>query len=202
MKRKTTARRIGRPRSFDADQALDRALEVFRQKGYEGASLTDLTSAMGIERPSLYAAFGDKESLFRRALDRYSERALCYITEALREKRARTAIERLLRGSVASLTDSRSPKGCLTVQGALACTESSEAIREELICRREQGEAAIRRRLQRAKREGDLRANSNPADLARYFATVMQGMSVQAAGGASRRDLEHIVDAAMTAWPE
>ena len=202
MKAKKLARRVGRPRSFDSDKALDRALEVFREKGYEGASLTDLTKAMGIERPSLYAAFGDKESLFRHALDRYWQGAVCHMNEALSEKRARAAIERLLRGTVAAQTDPRNPKGCLTVQGALACTESSEAIREELICRREQGEAAVRQRLQRAKKEGDLPADCNPADLARYFATVMQGISVQTASGASRRELEHVVDVAMKAWPE
>ena len=202
MKRKTAARRIGRPRSFDANQALDRALEVFRRKGYEGASLNDLTHAMGIERPSLYAAFGDKENLFRQALDRYSEQALGYINEALSEKRARTAIERLLRGTAALQTDPRGPKGCLTVQGALACKKESAPIREELICRREQGEAVIRQRLQRAKRERDLPADSNPADLARYFATVLQGMSVQAASGVNRRELERVVDAALKAWPE
>src|SRR5579872_5952299 len=143
MKAKKLARPVGRPRSFDAEQALDRALEVFWQKGYEGASLTNLTKAMGIERPSLYAAFGDKESLFRQALDRYSERALGYTSEALSEKRARIAIERLLRETVALQTDPRNPKGCLMVQGALACSESSHAIREELIGRREQGETAI-----------------------------------------------------------
>jgi len=201
MKASNPTRHVGRPRSFDADQALDRALQVFRQKGYEAASLTDLTRAMGIERPSLYAAFEDKETLFRKALDRYCEQMLGFLSQALSEKRARSAIERMLREAAEYQTNPRNPKGCLTVQGALACTQESEPIRKELICRRQQGEAAIRQRLQRAKREGDLPVDCNPTDLARYFATVMQGISVQAASGASHRELERVVDAALKAWP-
>src|SRR5215468_4308100 len=154
MKVKKATRPKGRPRSFDTGEALDSALEVFWRKGYEGASLSDLTRAMGINRPSLYAAFGDKEALFRKSLDRYTSGPGAYGTEALNEPTARAAIERLLRCAADSLTDPHHPRGCLMVQGALSCGEEAESVRQELIARREQGETAIRRRLQRAKAEG------------------------------------------------
>jgi AcrR family transcriptional regulator len=191
----------GRPREFNADKALSCALTVFQRKGYEGASLPDLTRAMGINRPSLYAAFGNKESLFRKALDRYSDsRAACF-RQALSAPTVRASIEQLLRGIVGALTDPKSPPGCLIVHGALACGKESDPIRKELISRRLAGETAIRRRLQRAKSEGDLPKNANPADLARYFATVLHGLSVQAASGAKRADLLKVVQTALRAFP-
>src|SRR4030081_1680148 len=111
----------GRPRSFDTEKALDRALQVFWRKGYEGTSLPDLTEAMGINRPSLYAAFGNKEGLFRKALDRYAERSGGLMCEAMKEPSARAAAERLLRATADALTDPRNPRGCLAVQAALSC---------------------------------------------------------------------------------
>jgi AcrR family transcriptional regulator len=201
MKAKKQPGPAGRPRSFDLDQALDRALQVFWRKGYEGTSLVDLTGAMGINRPSLYAAFGDKESLFRKALDRYDEGPASYVREALKEATARGVVETLLRKTVDSLSDPRNPHGCLNVQGALACGAAAEPIRRELTSRRAAGEAAIRRRLRRAKAEGDLAPDADPADLARYIATVLQGLSVQAAGGANRAQLLRVIQTAMQAWP-
>lgn len=202
MKPKPSAARMGRPRSFDPDKALDRALQVFWQKGYEGASLSDLTRAMGINRPSLYAAFGDKEALFRRALDRYAQGPAAFVHEALQEPTARRVAERLLRTSADLLSGGNHPSGCLLVQGALACGEASKAVQQELAAQRRNGEAAIRRRLQRAKAEGDLPAGSDPTDLARFLSTVMQGMSVQAAGGAGRAELQRVADTAIRAWPK
>ena len=201
MRDKSPVRPPGRPRSFDPEKALDCALQVFRQKGYEGASLSDLTEAMGINRPSLYAAFGDKESLFRKALDRYSNTAMEYLHETLTEKTARGFVERLLRSAAEQLTDPHSPPGCLTITGALACKDESQSIRKELICRREQTERCISVRLKQAKKAGELPADSKPADLARYFATVLQGMAVQASGGASRAELHRVADLALNAWP-
>ena len=191
----------GRPRAFDIDEALDRALKVFWQKGYEGASLPDLTRAMGINRPSLYAAFGNKEALFRKAIDRYVAGPACHVSEALKEPTARAVVERLLRGSIDLVTDSRNPCGCFMVQSALACGDTADVLRQELVKRRAAGEAAFRERFERAISEGDLPPDSDPADLARYVATLMHGMSVQAAGGATRDELLRVAEMAIRAWP-
>ena len=201
MRPKKTRRPAGRPRSFDMDRALDCALQVFWRKGYEGASLSDLTEAMGINRPSLYAAFGDKEALFRKVLDRYAEGLTSYVREALNQPTARGAIEKLLRGSADRLSNPRNPPGCLNVQGALVCGNAAEGVRRELALRRAAGEGAIRQRLRRARAEGDLPPNANPADLARYVTTVLHGMSVQAAGGATRAELQRVAQTALQAWP-
>ena len=199
MERKKTTRARGRPRSFNTEKALDGALHVFWRKGYQGASLSDLTKAMGINRPSIYGAFGDKEALFRKALDRYMTAQGGYMQEALKQSTARAFVERLLFGSVESMCGSGNPSGCLLVQGALASGEEADPVRRELIWRRKAGETAIRRRLKRAKAEGDLPAGSDPATLARYLATVRQGMAVQAASGASRNDLRRVAETALRA---
>ena len=191
----------GRPRAFDVDRALDRALEVFWRKGYQGASLPDLTRAMGINRPSLYAAFGNKEALFRRAIDRYCEGTACHVQQALREPTARGVVERLLRGNVDLITDAGNPRGCFLVQGALACGDAAESVRRELARRRAEGEVALRGRFERAVAEGDLPGDADPADLARYVATLAHGLAVQAAGGAGRDELMRVAELALRAWP-
>jgi AcrR family transcriptional regulator len=187
----------GRPRSFDKQKALDAALQVFWRKGYEGASMTDLTSAMGIEKPSLYAAFGDKEQLFRRVLDHYQKGPGNLVLAALAESTARRAIERLLRESADAGADPGTPRGCLYVQGALACGHDSDCIRTELISRRAAGEALLRKRLQRARKEGDLPKSSDPAGLARYIMAVLHGMSVRSSAGASHKELRGIAEMAL-----
>lgn len=192
---------VGRPRTFDVDEALDRALRVFWQKGYEGASLSDLTRAMGINPPSLYAAFGNKEELFRRVVDRYVDGPAGYAREALMAPTARAVVERLLHGAADLRAEARHPPGCLLVQGALSCGDAADSMRRELISRRAAGEAALRRRFERATAEGDLPADADPADLARYVAAVIYGMAVLAAGGASREDLRRVAEVALAAWP-
>jgi AcrR family transcriptional regulator len=192
---------LGRPRAFDIDRALDRALRVFWEKGYEGTSLSDLTKAIGINRPSLYAAFGNKETLFRKALDRY-EKTVAFVLDAINEPTARRFAERLLHSAADMVTNPHNPPGCLTVRGALASGEEADPIRLELALRRSEGEASIRKRLDRAKREGALPPHASPADLARYLATVYQGMSVQAAGGATREQLRRVAKIALRAWPK
>jgi AcrR family transcriptional regulator len=187
----------GRPRSFDKQKALDAALQVFWRKGYEGASLTDLTSAMGIEKPSLYAAFGDKEQLFRHVLDHYQKGPANQILAALQEPTARQVIGRLMRESADAGADPDTPRGCLYVQGALACGNDADCVRQELISRRAAGEAALRKRLQRAKREGDLPRKADPAGLARYIMAVLHGMSVRSTAGASRKELRGIAETAL-----
>ncbi len=202
MKARKSSAGSGRPRSFDADKALDRALQVFWRKGYEGASLSDLTKAMRINRPSLYAAFGDKQALFRKVLDRYQEGPAGYMREALNEPTARAVMERLLRSAVEASTTPHNPRGCLMVQSALACGNEGEPIRRELIARRAAGEAAVRRRFARAKAEGDLPANASPADLARYVVAILHGMAVESASGATRTELRRIADMALRVLPK
>jgi AcrR family transcriptional regulator len=184
------------------DQALDRALEVFWRKGYEGTTICDLTAVMGINPPSLYAAFGNKEGLFRKALDRYGALRTAFWDEALNEPTARAVAETLLSGTAKFLCDPRHPKGCLAVHGALACDEETDCIRKELETRRAANQNAIRERLKRAKKDGDLPADADPAALARYLATVIEGMAVQAASGASRKELERVAATALRVFPE
>src|SRR4029077_5760158 len=156
MKLKTTQGQPGRPRSFDPDAALERAMHVFWAKGYEGASLSNLTRAMHINRPSLYAAFGNKEQLFRKVLDRYVNGPLAYFGKALAAPKAREVIEQILLGAADMASDPKLPAGCLMVQGALACGDSAGSVQKEVAARRAASEVALHRRLQRAKREGDL----------------------------------------------
>jgi AcrR family transcriptional regulator len=201
MKSKTSPAKVGRPRVFDPEVALERAMHVFWAKGYEGASLSDLTRAMRINRPSLYAAFGNKEQLFRKVLDRYEKGPFAYFQKALAAPRARDVVEQILRSSVDRADDPQIPAGCLLVQGALACGDAASSVRQEVVGRRAAGERALRSRLQRAKRDGDLPQSADPADLAHYVMTVLQGMAVQRAGGASRDQQLRVAQMALRTWP-
>ncbi|MPZ37428.1 MAG: TetR family transcriptional regulator [Rhizobiales bacterium] len=192
---------MGRPREFDVDQALDRALDVFWRNGYEGTSISDLTAAMRINPPSLYAAFGNKAGLYRKALDRYVERRTNFWNEALDAPTARGMVEHLLRESADFLTEECNPPGCMLVRGALSCSEAEEALQRELTERRTVGEVKLRERLERAKAERAMPEDLDPADYARYIMVVLQGMSVSAAGGATRKDLHKVADMALRAWP-
>jgi AcrR family transcriptional regulator len=191
---------MGRPRAFDMDQALDQALHVFWEKGYEGTSIADLTKAMGINPPSLYAAFGNKETLFKKVLNRYEARRDEIFEEAFAAPTARQAIGRLLESVAERLSGKDGPSGCLMVQAALCGSEECDSVRKDLAARRAQGEILIRKRLERGKKEGDLPKDADLVGLARYLATVMQGMAVQAAGGASRKELRAIANTALRAW--
>jgi len=202
MKSKTAPASLGRPRAFDADVVLERAMHVFWAKGYEGAALSDLTRAMRINRPSLYAAFGNKEHLFRKVLDRYASGPLAYFGKALAAAKVRDVVEEILLGAANMASDPRFPAGCLLVQGALACGDSAGRVQKETAARRAASEVALRRRLQRAKREGDLPRDADPAELARYVMTVLQGMAVQGADGASPDQLRRVAQVALRAWPK
>ena len=191
----------GRPREFCVDQALAAALRVFWSKGYEGASLTDLTDAMGITRPSLYAAFGNKEALFRKALDLYEHEKLAYMQQALEAPTARQVAERLLRGALANQTSCDEPKGCLGVISSVACGVEAESIRTEVIARRQSSHRALTARFERAKSEGDLPADADPAGLTSYLTAILQGMAVQAGAGATREELERLIDTSLSCWP-
>jgi AcrR family transcriptional regulator len=192
---------MGRPREFNVELALDRALEVFWRHGYEGASIVDLTTAMGINPPSLYAAFGNKAELFCKALNRYVERHSKHWDDALGAPTARAAVERLLRYSADFLTEKCNPRGCLIVRSSVSCNEAEDAVQKELTARRAQGEVRLRERFKHAQKDGEMPAALDPADYARYIMTVLEGMSVRAAAGATRKELHKIADMALLAWP-
>ena len=193
---------MGRARAFDADEALDKAMTVFWRKGYDGASLSDLTEAMGINRPSLYAAYGNKQQLFRKALERYGEGPSSYEREALAQPTAREVAEGLLRGAADVQTDPQTPAGCLATLGTTYCAEDSSPVGKILIESRLAGHAAIRERFERARADGDLPADADPKALTHYIGAVVCGMAVLAASGATRNELERVIRRTMRAWPQ
>lgn len=189
----------GRPREFDVEDALAAALRVFWEKGYDGASLTDLTQAMGITRPSLYAAFGNKEDLFRRALDLYESEKLAYIGNALSAPSAREVAKRLLEGTIQNIT-SECP-GCLGVITAVSCRSPESPIRDDIRARTHTVMDALVGRMQRAIDEGDFGVPVEAEGLTRYLIALVQGISVQAGAGASRQELEAVAEATLAVWP-
>jgi AcrR family transcriptional regulator len=194
-------RPTGRPRGFDVDEALERALWVFWEQGYEGASLATLTAAMGISTTSMYATFGNKEELFRKALDRYSEGPSAYLHRALEEPTALGVASEILAGTVATTTRADSPHGCLGVQGALATSTSGQGVRDLLVAWRDDTCSLLRDRFARAVDSGDLPAETDPKLLARLVTTVAYGLSVQAASGVDKDELRAIADLVLRQWP-
>ncbi|MEW2518448.1 TetR/AcrR family transcriptional regulator [Actinacidiphila alni] len=191
----------GRPRGFDADEALERAMLVFWRHGYEGASTAALTRAMGISTTSMYAAFGNKEELFRKVLDRYTEGPSAYMARAMAEPTALAVATAILTGTVRTTTRPAHPHGCLGVQGALSAGDAAQEVRDLLAAWRDSGYTSVRERFERAVADGDLPATTDPALLARYVTTIGYGIAVQAAGGVPRADLQELADAALLNWP-
>ncbi len=199
MKAKRKTR--GRPREFDTDKALDAALLLFWRHGYEGTSLAALTEAMGINVPSLYAAFGNKEELFKQVLDRYIQRPASYLPNSLKEPTARGVVEKLFRGAIDMVMSPRHPDGCLLVQGALASGPMGESVTQELSRRRAGPRRHYGEDLKERLRKATYSSDADPAELARYVITVLWGMSVQASGGATRSQLRETGEMALRAWP-
>jgi AcrR family transcriptional regulator len=192
----------GRPREFDTEQALDSALALFWRNGYEGTSLSALTEAVGVTPTSLYAAFGNKEELFKRVVDRYIRGPANYLHRAIGEPTARGVAEAALAGAIDMVMNPKHPDGCLLVHGALAAHPDLAPIREELSRRRAGAEAAVRQRFERAVADGEIANEADAHRLATFLMTVIWGLSVQAAGGAARADLERAADMAMACWPK
>jgi AcrR family transcriptional regulator len=199
MKGKRIKAKRGRPRTFDADQALDSAMQVFWRKGYLGTSLQDLTVAMDINAPSLYAAFGNKRALYRLALARYFEGPSRYLSEALKETTARRVMERFFYGVVDMLTRAQSPGTCLWVHGAMSC--GADPLRPEFAAQRAAGLADLRKRFRRAKVDGDLPETVDADELAHLVQTLNFGLTLQASTGATRRELLGIVAGALRSLP-
>jgi len=190
----------GRPREFDKEEVLLSALRVFWQKGYEGASLTDLTEAMGITRPSLYAAFGNKEALFLQALDLYERDKLAYIGEAIDAQTARAVAENLLLGAVEVATGGEC-RGCMGVIASVGCQGAEPSIRDDVNSRTESAKNLIIDRMQQAIDAGEFVIEADAAAMTRYLMAIMQGMSVQAQSGATRAELLQVAESAVLSWP-
>ena len=201
VKIEKAAKPRGRPLAFNQDEALDKALNVFWARGYEGASMAELTEALGINKPSIYAAFGNKEELFRKALARYTTGPAAFVGEAMKEPSARLVVEKFLMRAVEFFCDKSTPNGCMIVQGALTCGQSASAIQQELIAYRYSIETMLTKRFELAKTQGDLPPSLNTKQLAKYIATIHQGMSVQATSGATHEELTAIVEVALKNLP-
>lgn len=191
----------GRPREFCTDKALAAALRVFWGKGYEGASMADLTEAMGITKPSLYAAYGNKEALFARALDLYEAEKLAYTRSALEAPTARGVAEAILRGALANMTGDGEPHGCLGVISTIACGAEAEPIKAAVVARRASSQNALVARFAHAQGEGDLPAHVDPQALTAYLYAILHGLAVQAGSGATAGELSRVVDTSLMVWP-
>jgi len=196
------ANTVGRPRAFDSDIALEKALNVFWRKGYDGTSLADLTEAMGINKPSLYSAYGNKEQLFLKAIELYENRPCSFFLPALEKPTAYEVAEFMLFGAANNLADDSHPQGCVIIQGALSCSDSAETIKEALINKRLDGEAKLTARFKYAQEQGDLPASADPSALARYLGTVVQGMTIQATNGSNAEQLREVAHLALLAFPK
>ncbi len=199
---KSEAKPRGRPRTFDPDAALETAMRLFWEHGYEATSLAQLTEAIGVSAPSLYAAFGDKETLFLRAVERYQARGGDQ-TQALfgEAKTAREAVARTLLESAIRLTDPKYPRGCMVVLSAISVSEEAASVQKELMKCRSGWEKEMKRRIERGVKDGDVPQSVNAGALASFYMAVLQGMSLHAKDGASRERLKEIGEAAMGAWP-
>jgi len=196
-KEKKSKRSKGRPRLFMAEKALDAAMQIFWHKGYDGASMPDLERAMGIKRSSMYSTFGSKEKLFHQVIERYAGQVGGVMGKILAEPNIRTVIEGLLKLSACGV--SAKTRGCLLVQGAMACADASERIQQEVIQKRCMMELALRSRIEQAMAASEISSNVNAPALAKFVAIVQQGLAVQNAGGAKKEELLAAVSTAMQA---
>ncbi|MBD9418428.1 TetR/AcrR family transcriptional regulator [Achromobacter sp. ACM04] len=197
-----TAPKIGRPKAFDKDRALLAAMRTFWAQGYEGTSIQDLVSATGVNKPSLYATFGCKEEIFRQAVelyDRVEGRATSQSLSAART--ARDAVETMLRSNARAYAVNEGPRGCMIVLSSLLGAPENESVRAFLAANREEGESTLRERLAQGIAEGDLAPSADVRQLAAFYTTVLEGLSIQARDGAGAKKLNMIIDAAMLAWP-
>jgi len=191
----------GRPLAFNQEKALDVAMQLFWAHGYEGTSMAELTDALGINKPSIYAAFGNKEQLFRKALARYIVGPVAFVTEVKNAPTAHQVVEGFLKQAVEFFSNQSTPNGCLIVQAALTCGQSSSVIQQELITYRKRFEEAFAARFELAKVQGDLPHDADANALAKYLATIHQGLSVQATSGATKQELLAVVEIALKNWP-
>jgi AcrR family transcriptional regulator len=201
METKAPTKTLGRPRKFDKELALDIALNVFMQKGYEATSLTDITEALGINRPSVYAAFGNKEELFAQALAKYNQGPIAYLKEVLLEKTSRDVVRKMLMKSVELLTCAEQPRACLAIQSSISSELAAAGIQQHIINGLHQIEVNIKNRFDRAIAEGDLPKDTDAWILTKYVTTIHKGLSIQASNGSSAEELRGVVEITLKSWP-
>jgi AcrR family transcriptional regulator len=190
----------GRPRTFDEDEALERAVEVFWRQGYEGTSISDLTTAMGVNKPSLYAVYGGKADLFRRVVAHYAEHEMSYTQAALAEPTALAVVHRFLNDNVIALTRDDKPLGCLSIQGGLSCSTENQDVAQFLAASRLAGEKAFADRFRTAIKHQELPADADPDALARFLMVISEGQAVHAAAGVPREALQQTATIAEQAF--
>jgi AcrR family transcriptional regulator len=192
---------MARPRVFEEAEVLDRAMEVFWRHGYEGASMAELTKAMGLNSPSIYMAFGSKRGLFDAVLRRYRERRAAHRESVLAGATAREVAERLLFGAIEWLVDPREPRGCLLIQAGLSTGVNNEDVTRAITDQRSRTRELLTERLTRAQAEGDLPPSEDPAALAGYLQMAFNGLALQAADGMSGVELRRSAERALIGWP-
>ncbi|MCP1401385.1 TetR/AcrR family transcriptional regulator [Achromobacter insolitus] len=196
------APKIGRPREFDRDAALLAAMRTFWTQGYEGTSIQDLVAAMGVNKPSLYSTFGCKEEIFREAVELYDRLEGRATSQSLAKAgTAREAVETMLRANARAYVVEEGPRGCMIVLSSLLGAPENESVRAFLAENRLNGETMLRDRLAQGIAAGDLDSSADVGQLAAFYTTVLEGLSIQARDGASVDKLNMIIDAAMLAWP-
>jgi AcrR family transcriptional regulator len=196
-----SVRRRGRPKCFNEQQALEKAMLLFWQYGYEATSVNNLTQALGITAPSLYRSFGDKADLFHQCLDYYLQHEACAIDHIFSQaKTAKVAIELYLRENLKSLMQSNKPKGCMLVVATMNCSTENADLQQQLLEKRKQITAKIYQRLVEGQHLGEISENANLASMTDFYVTLLQGMTIQARDGASLQQLEYVVVNAMKAW--
>ena len=197
----TKTKANGRPREFDPGAAAEKAMLVFWERGYEGASISELAAAMGIGKPSLYAAFGSKRGLFDAAMLRYENGPKSFAQSAFALPTARETVVALLHGVIEVSTRSTGPRGCLQTHAALACGAEADEVREAVANRRLAGEAKLCARLEKARESGELPPGTDTGVLAKFIAVLSQGITVQGAAGVPGEALREVVSLAMQRWP-
>jgi AcrR family transcriptional regulator len=200
MKRKrmkTGNGKTGRPIGFDKDAALEAAMLLFWQRGYEGTSMADLTQAMGLNPSSIYAAFGDKHALFQLAVKRYMEMRAQYAGKALEESSLEKVVRALFDNTVAFLTTPGHPPTCMTLAGSVGCSLDASPARDIMAEIRKQNEVAMRERFLQARKSGELSKDVNVDDYTRYLSSILAGLSIQAANGSTKAELKRTANMAL-----
>lgn len=196
-----TTRKRGRPKCFNEQHALEKAMLLFWKYGYEGTSISNLTQALGITAPSLYSSFGDKAQLFQKCLDYYIEHEACSMPDIFAQADTpKVAIELLLRDNLNRLIQAQKPTGCMLVVATMNCSEENKSIQDNLRLRRQDTQATLLAYLERAQQDMKLPKSLNVELITNFYATILQGMTIQARDGASFEQLNQVVEQAIQCW--